>query len=377
MVNSCFNNVKIKGIKTVVPERYIDIDDEIQYFENNPKKLARTKKMVGFGRRYVLDEDSTVVDLCEQAANELIQEMDIDRTKIDALVVVNQSPDYLHPSSAAILHGRLNLEKNCATLDLSLGCSGYVYGLWMVHSLVSSGAVKNVLLLAGDSPSQHSDRRNRLVNQIFGDAGSATYIKYDESVKSAYFSLGTDGKGWDKIIAPASAKRLPLKSDICDKEITDSKGNVWKLNDTIIKGQDVFNFTLETAPQNIIEVLKYANLDVNDIDYFAIHQANKQIVESIAMKLDLPEHKYSGETFSKYGNNSTTSVATVVCDQLQKKNINRLLFSAFGVGLSWASAVVDFKNVYNGGISHYKTPKNKLSREEQINYWIKQFKGEN
>lgn len=376
MAKSKFNNVKIVGIKTVVPEKYIDIDDEIQYFENNPKKLARTKKMVGFGKRHVLEEGCTVVDLCEQAAKELIDELKIDKDKIEAVVMVNQSPDYLHPASSAIIHGKLGLSKKCATLDLGLGCSGYVYSLWMVHSLISSGAVKNVLLLAGDSPSQHSDRRNRLVNQIFGDAGSATYLEYTEKENMAYFDLGTDGTGWDRIIAPASAKRLPLKSDICDKEITDTNGNVWKLNDTIIHGQDVFNFTLEVAPKNIKDVMDFANKTIEDIDYFAIHQANKQIVESIAIKSDIPEGKYSAETFSKFGNNSTTSVATVVCDQLKDKNINKLLFSAFGVGLSWASAIIDFRNVYNGGISYFITPKDMPSREEQIEYWIKQFKGE-
>lgn len=376
MVNSKFNNVKIKGIKTVVPQKYIDIDDEIQYFENNPKKLARTKKMVGFGRRHVLDEGCTVVDLCEQAAKELIKELKIDKDKIEALVMVNQSPDYLHPASSAILHGKLGLQKTCTTLDLGLGCSGYVYGLWMVHSLIASGAVKNVLFLAGDSPSQHSDRRNRLVNQIFGDAGSATYLEYIEEDNTAYFSLGTDGTGWDRIIAPASAKRLQLKSDICDKEIEDKNGNIWKLNDTIIHGQDVFNFTIEVAPQNIKDVMEYAQKTDSDIDYYAIHQANKQIVESVAMKADIPDDKYSSQTFSKYGNNSTTSVATVICDQLEGKKYNTILLSAFGVGLSWASAIININNLYNGGISYFIPPENMLTREEQIQYWIKQFKGE-
>ena len=376
MVNSKFNNVKIKGIKTVVPQKYIDIDDEIQYFENNPKKLARTKKMVGFGRRHVLDEGCTVVDLCEQAAKELIKELKIDKDKIEALVMVNQSPDYLHPASSAILHGKLGLQKTCTTLDLGLGCSGYVYGLWMVHSLIASGAVKNVLFLAGDSPSQHSDRRNRLVNQIFGDAGSATYLEYIEEDNTAYFSLGTDGTGWDRIIAPASAKRLQLKSDICDKEIEDKNGNIWKLNDTIIHGQDVFNFTIEVAPQNIKDVMEYAQKTDSDIDYYVIHQANKQIVESVAMKADIPDDKYSSQTFSKYGNNSTTSVATVICDQLEGKKYNTILLSAFGVGLSWASAIININNLYNGGISYFIPPENMLTREEQIQYWIKQFKGE-
>ncbi len=376
MSNSSFKKAKIRGIKTVVPEKYIDIDDEIQYFENNPKKLARTKNIVGYGRRHVLEEGCTVVDMCEVAANNLIEEMGLDKSQIDTLVVVNQSPDYLHPSSAAILHGRLGLEKSCATLDLALGCSGYVYGLWTCSALIESGAAKKVLLLAGDAPSTHSERNNRLTSPIFGDAGSATFIEYSEDAEPSYFSLGTDGKGWDRIISPASASRLPLRSDICDKEIVDGLGNVWKLDQGIIHGQDVFNFTIDVVPQNIADVLAFSGMGVDDIDFVSIHQANKQIVESIAAKAGLSADKFTSETFSRYGNNSTTSVTTVVCDALKDRDVSKLMLCGFGVGLSWASAIVGFKGVYNGGIGFYKKPADMPSRQEQIDHWIKQFKGQ-
>ena len=213
-MNSKFNNVAIKGFVSVFPENKINIDDEIQYFDNSEKKLNRAKKMIGFGTRYVVAPNTTVVDLAEHAANILIGELDIDKTSIDALILVTQSPDYLYPASSCILHGRLGLDENCATFDVGLGCSGYVYGLWLAHSLIASGGAKKVLLLAGDDPSTHAAKDNRISNPLFGDAASATLLEYTTDERTAYFSMGTRGSGWDRIIAPATGRRLPLREDI-------------------------------------------------------------------------------------------------------------------------------------------------------------------
>lgn len=375
MPDSVFRHAVMKGIVTVVPGPVVCIDDEAAYFDGNPKKLARAKKIVGFGTRHVVPDGVTVVDLCEEAAEQLISEMNIDRSRIEALILVTQSPDHMMPASANILHGRLNLPKTCAALDIGLGCSGYVYGLWLAHSLIESRAASNVLLLAGDTPSRHSDRRNRLVNPVFGDAASATYLEYAAPETPAYFSLGADGKGWDKIVVPAGGARLPVREDICGREITDDGGNVWHFSDVILKGIDVFNFTLEAAPKNIRDVLNLAGTDVERTDYFVLHQANRQIVENVASLAGIPPEKTSAETFSKYANNSTTSVATVICDQLKDRPCGQVLLSAFGVGLSWGAAVLRFDTLYNGGVRISR--KNDMpAREELISRWEKYFKGE-
>ncbi len=349
-MKSKFKNVEIKGFVTVMPENKINIDDEIQYFNNSEKKLNRAKKIVGFGTRYVISEGTTVVDLAEKAANILFDELNIDKNSIDTLILVTQSPDYLYPASSCILHGRLGLNENCATFDVDLGCSGYVYGLWLAHSLISSGASKKVLLLAGDDPSTHTSRENRIHNPLFGDAASATVLEYTPKDNDAYFVLGTRGSGWDKIVAPATGRRLPLRKDIADIEVKDDSGNIWHPYDEILKGMDVFNFTLEVAPQNIKDVLQYSQKTYDDIDFISIHQANKQIVENIILKAEIPAEKTTSEVFSKYGNNSTNSVLTVICDCLRDKKAKEILLSVFGVGLSWGSAIINFENARNLGI---------------------------
>lgn len=374
-MKSRFNNVKIKGIVTVLPQNRIDIDDEIGYFDNNQKKLDRAKKMVGFGSRYVVSENMTVVDMAQEAAEILIEELKEDKNTIDTLILVTQSPDYLYPASSCILHGRLGLSENCAAFDVGLGCSGYVYGLWLAHSLVSSGASKKVLLLAGDDASTHSCRENRISNPLFGDAASATLIEHTDEANTAYFVMGTRGSGWDKIVAPATGRRLPVREDISGLEITDNSGNKWHLYDEILKGIDVFNFTMEVAPQNMLEALEYSGKRIDDIDYFSIHQANKQIVDTIIAKSGIPKEKTTSEVFSKYGNNSTNSVATVVCDKLKDKTSNYIMLEAFGVGLSWGNAIVNISELNNLGIRFMKN-KNLPSREDMIENWIKHFKGE-
>lgn len=227
MTESIFTHTKVKGIVSVIPENFIQIDDEIIFFANSQKKLDRAKKIVGFGKRHIVPDGITVVDLCEAAGNKLLSSMNIAPVSIDALILVNQSPDYFYPASSCILHGKIGLNTNCATFDVALGCSGYVYGLWLAHSLISSGAVKNCLLLAGDTPSTHSDKRNRVSNPLFGDAASATYIEWTEDENPAYFSMGTDGSKWDRIVVPAGGRRLPIHEDIINMEIKDALGNIW------------------------------------------------------------------------------------------------------------------------------------------------------
>lgn len=378
MPKSKFNHVKICGITAVVPEQFINIDDEIEFFNNDIQLLERNKKILGLGKRHVADDRTTNCDLCEAAARDLIDALNVDKDTIDALIVVSASHDYHYPASACVLHGRLDLNEECSCFDVSgLACSAYVHGLWLAHSLISGGAAKKCLLLTGDIVSRHSDRRNRNSNMLFGDAGTATLLEYTDEENTAYFYTGTRGKDWDKLIAPAGGYALPIREDIASLEYTDNTGNVWHLWDDIMKGMDVFKFTTDIGPRGIQEILSYAGKTVEDIDYFAFHQANKQIVRTVAMYAKLPKEKFSTETFSQYGNCSSASVTTDLCRQLKEKKAKTVCLATFGVGLSWGFGVLNFDNAYIGGIRLYKTPESKMTREEKIKYWVNYFRDGN
>lgn len=371
---SSFNHVKISGIKTVVPQGFIDIEDELQYFDNNPKKLARAQKMMGYGRRYIADDLTTVTDLAVDAAEKLLAEMKVSREDIDLLIFVNQKPDYKEPNDACVAHGRLKLNKNCTTLDINMGCAGYVHALMTAHAFVSSGNYRACLLLAGDLCARMNDQSDRKKAPVFGDAVSATLLKWTEDNIEAFFVTGSDGKGWNKIVYPIGGTKLPFTKENIDLYVEDENGNKWSSKQAILKGEDVFNFTMDVAPQLIKDTMSAAGWTANDVDLFAIHQANKQIVENIIAKAEIPAEKAPTDVFSKYANNSTNSVVTVLCDQT--KPLCKTILCAFGVGLSWGGAALDLSEMYNGGISTYEPPANRPTKEEQINYWINYFKGE-
>ncbi len=375
MSTSSFKHVKIVGIKTSMPEKFIDVDDELQYFGNNPKRLARQKKMIGYGRRYLADEGTTVTDLAVDAAEKLLGEINVLPESVESVIFANQSPDYIAPSDACIAHGRLGLKNTVPCFSINLGCSGYVYALWNAHTLIESGAVKNCLVLAGDLPTHTITQDNRKSAPVFGDAASATFAVHSEEETASSFVLGTDGKGWDKLIMPFGGMRLPYDKNTFQYSATDPAGNTWTPNQSMMKGEDVFAFTMEVAPQLITDTVKAARWNIDDVSLFAIHQANKQILEMIVNKASIPPEKTPVDVFSKYANNSTNSVVTVVCDQYDKK-IGKTILATFGIGLSWGGAAVDLSQMYNGGITTYRPPANRPTRDEQIEHWLNYFKGE-
>lgn len=369
-----YKHVRLVGIKTSIPERFIDVDNELQYFGGCEKKLARQKRMIGYGRRYVADPATTVCDLACDAAEKLLLEMHIDKTEVGLLVVVNQKPDFKEPCDACIAHGMLALSPDCTTLDINLGCSGWPHAIMVAHALMESGVYKYGLVLAGDIPGRDCDQSNRKIAQVFGDAASATLLKYTEETVSSTFVTGSDGTGWDKLITPFGGKRYPISKEVLEySSAPDAQGNRWNGLDPLMKGTEVFNFTMEVAPRLVRETLESAGWKIDDVGLFAIHQANKQIIEMIAVKAGIPVEKAPSETFAKYANNSTTSVVTVLCDQLTQENRSKVVVCAFGIGLSWAGAALDMSEVYNGGITTYVEKKTVVSARDALVQWTESF----
>ncbi|MFH6955650.1 beta-ketoacyl-ACP synthase 3 [Pseudoalteromonas sp. XMcav1-K] len=348
MAKTQFNSVKISGIVTAVPETVNCIDDEIEKYGGNEKQIARIKRAIGLDKRHVADQSTTTLDLCVFAAEKLISGLDIDRQEVDGVIFVTQTPDHFQPSNAAIAHGKLNLDKNVAAFDVSLGCSGYVYGMWMAHMMIASQTCKKVLLLAGDTLSKCVNKRDRSTAPLFGDAGTATLVEVSAENTQSYFSLHTDGKGAKHIMQPAGCFRVP-KSEETAIENVDEEGNYRSDNDIAMNGGEVFNFSIKTEPPAITEILEFSGTTIDDIDFVVFHQANKYIIGNIAKRLKLSLDKVPCDTVSKYGNQSSASIPCTINDALSDKVENqkqRIILSGFGVGLSWASALLDIEKIY-------------------------------
>ncbi len=344
MAKSSFNHVQIGGVVTCVPPLEKCIDDELELFGGNAKQIARLKKTIGLDRRRVVESGTTAADLSETAAKRLLEQAGLTPDAVDALIFVTQTPDYAQPCNAAVLHGRLDLPKSCAALDVNLGCSGYVYGLWLAHMMVSSGGCERVLLLAGDTISRIVNPKDRAVAPLFGDGGSATLVQRSECASAAWFSLETDGKGFDKLIVPAGGQRAPSSTET-QVEVTDEAGNIRCQENLFMDGAEIFNFSIVEEPKAVRELVEYAGLDMDAVDYFVFHQANRYILTNIAKRLKIDLAKVPMQTVERYGNQSSASIPSAMCgelhDTLRSADSTRVLLSGFGVGLSWASVILD------------------------------------
>lgn len=358
MAHLKFNHANITGICTVVPKDRIKLDDEVAYYDD-ANKVKRLKMVVGLSERAVSSKSTTPADLMEYAACRIIGDMNIDKNSIDALICVLDNPDYKCPPTSCILQGKLDLPTTCMSFDINHGCAGFIYGLCTAYSLIESGC-KRVLLLVGDTKTKTINIKDRISAPIFGDGAAATIIERSETINTSYFILGTKGKNYENIMIPAGGARIPY-SEETSIETADEYGNVKSLNNFQMNGKNVFDFTMNTVPQNIQDTLNFANLNTNEIDYFVLHQANKGIIQNIALRIGEKDfNKVPTSTLAKYGNLAVASIPSAINDYLANdvaNNKKTLLLSGFGVGLAYGSAIISLDKIYAPEIFTYKGEK--------------------
>ena len=341
-------NVRVSGISACVPSQE-EPCSSLSLFDDEESFLF--SKTTGVVSRRVAPRNICSSDLCLKAADVLLANLKWERL-VDCLVFVTQTPDYQIPSTSPILQKRLNLSDDCMTLDISLGCSGYVYGLSVLASLMSHGHLKKGLLLSGDTLFNSIERsspdscRSKTCSQndkstypLFGDAGTATALEYIEGTECISFNLKSDGSGSDVIkIRDGGYRNSVAVSSFTDKEvgIGISRNNL----QLQLEGMDVFTFGISKAPSCINELTKFFNLNPDQIDYYTFHQANKFMNEKIRKKLKIPEDKVPS-SIANFGNTSCASIpltmVTEIKEDLKGKSLSHII-CGFGVGLSWGSA---------------------------------------
>ncbi|RYZ58120.1 MAG: ketoacyl-ACP synthase III [Proteobacteria bacterium] len=298
----------ITEIASYIPERRIDNADKAKTFEMDQKFLADRIGVLSTARK---EDSETCSDLCVKAFDALKAKTPIDIQSIEVIIVVTQNPDHSLPHASAVVHGKLGASEDCACFDISLGCSGYVYGLSSIISFMESNGFKKGLLFTSDSYSKIIDPNDRNTALIFGDASSVTLISPDSKLECSNFSFGTNGSEYDKLIV--------------------------RDNRLHMDGPAVFNFAAQTIPKDIEKVLAKAGLTKADIDFFVIHQGSKFIVETIGKRLGVPSGKVPFE-ITDYGNTVSSSIPLIL-EKFCGKDV-KLIASGYGLGLSWASCLI-------------------------------------
>ena len=327
-------NVEIKGLSACVPKTTDKISD-IYKWDGVDNFIEAT----GVEKRRRASEGTTTADLCFHAADRLINELDWSREDVDAIIFVTQTPDYIFPATSCVLQHRLGLPDRCFALDISLGCSGWVYSLSVLSSLLQSGTIKKGLLLAGETPLKITSTYDRACFPLFGEAGTATALEHIQDARGFKFLANTDGSGFETIIVREGGFRHPINEDnIKEHEYRDRV--VRRAGQQELDGMNVFSFGITKAPKAIKQLSEHFKIDTEKIDIFTFHQANLMMNEMIRKKLKLPKDKVP-YCIDEFGNTSSASIPLALVTRerhrLQNETLQHIA-CGFGVGLSWATA---------------------------------------
>ena len=343
MAKFYYKGLGITAMAAAVPKQIIKNYEYTEYFPVDQVKEVVSK--VGVVERRFADENTCSSDLCYAAANQLLTDNNIDRNEIDLLVFLSQTPDYRMPATSIILQHRLGLPQSCAAFDIQLGCAGFSYALSVVYGMMQCPHIRKALVLDGETRSKVYSPKDRRSAFLFGDAGVAALVEKDHQFGTSWFSLNSDGSRYDLIMIKGGGYRHMSSIKTLTEKVVDEYGNIRSDEQGYMRGGDVFNFVIREIPRDIKNTIEFSGLDKDSIDYIVFHQANNFINSFIAKKMKLDTSKIP-HTIEKFGNTSSVSVPLTIVSELKNKLEGEkiLLLSAFGVGMSWSTAIVPFVN---------------------------------
>ncbi len=331
---------RIESVFTYVPDTALRNPELAERWDSWSAEEIEEK--TGIRERRIAGPEECSSDLAAAAAERLFASHPDSRQEIDYVLFCTQTPDHFLPATACLLQERLGLSRATGAIDFNQGCSGYVVGLSLAKGLIESSQAKSVLLLTGETYSKLVHPLDRTVATLFGDAGSATLITASASEPGlGNFVFGTDGRGAGSLIVPAGAFRSPPSGETCI-ETEDGKGNVRSEQNLFMDGPEIFRFAITAVPRTVRNLLKKAELSLDDVDFLVLHQANKFMLDHVVKRLRIDPEKCPYE-FAMYGNTVSCSIPLVLNDLNAKGCLargQRLILVGFGVGYSWAACDV-------------------------------------
>ena len=328
-------NVAIRGVSACVPAHVEENIDLPVFSEGEAERVIAQTSIV---RKHTVEQGVTAGDLCEKACNVLLEKLNWEKESIDALVLVTSAPDYLVPPTACILQGKLGLPESTISIEIRQGCPGWVIGLTTLASLLSTGYMKRGLLLCGDTPTLQNSPKDKETRPLFGDAGTATALEFDSKAHPLEFEHGTRGKDFKAIYQPHGGMREPFRAESLVYEDY-GLNHLRRPIDVSMDGMNVFSFGLSTAPKSVMSLCEKFGVNLDNIDYLLMHQANHYMNEKIRKKLKVPAEKapYSMQEYGNPGSPSIPLTLVTQCGKDFRTKRQECVAVAFGVGLAWGS----------------------------------------
>jgi 3-oxoacyl-[acyl-carrier-protein] synthase-3 len=350
-----FQNKRISGILTVLPQQEIAFEEEMGNYNFSPAKSLKLKMAMGYKKHRIVDENTNVSDLCVFGVNFLLDNDLIKQEDISALILVTQSPEHFMPPTSNIIQGKIGLGTDVLCMDINQGCAGFVIGLIQAYMLLEQQSIKKVVLMNADVLSRKVSKRDRNSYPLVGDAACVTVVERSEEPTAIHASINMDGKGAYILQIPAGGFKLPCTTETTEMK-EDNNGNFRSLENLVMEGDKVFNFVQTEVPPMIEELLAISGKKADDIDYYLFHQPNKFMLNKLADKLGVSRAKMPANIVENFGNASGASIPTNISFNLGENaltNSYQVCFSGFGVGLTWAAMEQKLGNLMFNNIIYY------------------------
>lgn len=338
------NDVCIKGIYNVLPNNSFLVED-LAGSEFSKEEVKRLSSQIGTKKLFYASENVTAGDLALTAGKKLLSKMKFPSEKIDCLIFLTQTPDYITPATSNIIAKGLNLKDDCALYDVNKGCSAFIDGYFLASNLIKAGSAKNVLILIADTLRRNINKKDKGLLFIISDAASAVLVSKSSSKKNKTSILVKNSKeDSEALIIKAGGYRFP-KSNKSKKLFGSKKDGFRTYEDLYMNGEAVFNFVLKNAPKIIDELLKKTKTKKDDLDLFLFHQANKFMIQFLATRLKIDKNKVP-LVLEKYGNTNGSSIPFLISEILSKKMpAKKVLLSSFGIGLNINAAICSLDDI--------------------------------
>lgn len=318
---------RIIGTGSCLPKTVVTNDDLSKIMDTSDEWISTR---TGIKERHLVKQETTA-GMSMEAAKRAMENAEVTAEEIDLIIVGTVSADHVTPACACEVQAGIGAV-NAVAFDINAACSGFMFALNIAHAYLQMGMYKTALIIGAETLSKLMDWNDRSTCVLFGDGAGAAIIRADDREGLLAFDQGTDGIKGSVLSCANRTNNNPL--------VETSK----ELEYVHMDGQEVYKFAVTAVPASLHKAIEAAGLTVEDIDYFALHQANIRILQSVAKRLKVSEDKFP-ISLDHCGNISAASVP-ILLDEMNRKGTlkpgMKVALSGFGGGLTWASAVVEW-----------------------------------